>query len=242
VYAMRPPALDELGLVPALRQQVASARTADGRPMQVTVAAPELPQLPAAVEVAAYRIATEAVTNSARHSGTDRAWEEPDVVQVGDGGPAVGGQGGHLVLCCGPPGFGVNVGLGGEDDQRPVSQRGQGLCLSSPKAEIRQRAVETLCRLTSTAARLITRYFGTPPKQLMRKYRGVRAASLLVDPNCTPELRAKVESLFYDQPHMIREIRQFAGRTPGALDGDDSRILRMWLSKDNYRDIETFPG
>jgi signal transduction histidine kinase len=74
VYAMRPPALDELGLVPALRQQVASARTADGRPMQVTVAAPELPQLPAAVEVAAYRIATEAVTNSARHSGTDRAW------------------------------------------------------------------------------------------------------------------------------------------------------------------------
>ena len=94
----------------------------------------------------------------------------------------------------------------------------------------------------STAARLITRYFGSPPKALMRKYRALRAASILVDANCTPELRAKVESLFYDQPHMIREIRQFAGRTPGALDGDDSRILRMWLSKDNYRDIETFPG
>ena len=94
----------------------------------------------------------------------------------------------------------------------------------------------------STAARLITRYFGSPPKQLMRKYRALRAATILVDPGCTPELRAKVESLFYDQPHMIREIRQFAGRTPGALDGDDTRILRMWLSKDNYRDIETFPG
>jgi len=94
----------------------------------------------------------------------------------------------------------------------------------------------------STAARLITRYFGCPAKPLMRKYRAVRAATLLVDPQCTPELRTKVESLFYDQPHMIREIRQFVGRTPGALDGDDSRILRMWLSKDNYRDIETFPG
>lgn len=94
----------------------------------------------------------------------------------------------------------------------------------------------------STAARLITRYFGCPPKPLMRKYRAVRAASILIDPNCTPELRTKVESTFYDQPHMIREIRQFCGRTPGALDGDDSRILRMWLSKDNYRDIETFPG
>lgn len=94
----------------------------------------------------------------------------------------------------------------------------------------------------STAARLITRYFGCPAKPLMRKYRALRAATVMVDPNCTPELRANVESLFYDQPHMIREIRQFVGRTPGALDGDDSRILRMWLSKDNYRDVETFPG
>jgi AraC-like DNA-binding protein len=94
----------------------------------------------------------------------------------------------------------------------------------------------------STAARLITKYFGAAPKPLMRKYRAVRAASLLVDPACTPELRSKVESLFYDQPHMIREIRQFAGRTPGALDSDDAKLLRIWLSKDNYRDIETFPG
>ena len=94
----------------------------------------------------------------------------------------------------------------------------------------------------STAARLITRYFGSAPKQLMRKYRALRAASMLIDPNCTDTLRTQIESLFYDQPHMIREIRQFAGRTPGALDGDDTKILRIWLSKDNYRDIETFPG
>lgn len=94
----------------------------------------------------------------------------------------------------------------------------------------------------STAARVITRYFGCAPKPLMRKYRALRAATVLIDPNCTPQLRDKVESLFYDQPHMIREIRQFAGRTPGALDGDDSRILRMWLSKDNYRDVETYAG
>lgn len=94
----------------------------------------------------------------------------------------------------------------------------------------------------STAARLITRYFGSAPKQLMRKYRALRAASMLIDPHCTDALRAQIESLFYDQPHMIREIRQFAGRTPGALDGDDTKILRIWLSKNNYRDIETFPG
>ena len=86
VYNMRPPALDELGLVPALRQQVASVRTSDGQPMRVEVEAIDLPSLPAAVEVAAFRIAAEAVMNSARHSGTDRAWvllqREDDCLQV----------------------------------------------------------------------------------------------------------------------------------------------------------------
>jgi AraC-like DNA-binding protein len=94
----------------------------------------------------------------------------------------------------------------------------------------------------STATRLIARYFGCAAKPLMRKYRALRAATHLVDPGCTPEMRAKMESLFYDQPHMIREIRHFTGRTPRALDGDDAKILRIWLSKENYRDLEAYPG
>ena len=94
----------------------------------------------------------------------------------------------------------------------------------------------------STAARLITKYFGAAPKALMRKYRALRAATMMTDPHTTPELRSKVESVFYDQPHMIREIRQFAGRTPGALDSNNAKIMRMWLSRDNYRDIESFLG
>lgn len=74
VYDMRPPALDELGLVPALRQRADHLRTPDGALMSVEVSAPaDLPGLPAAVEVAAYRIAMEALTNAARHSGTDSA-------------------------------------------------------------------------------------------------------------------------------------------------------------------------
>lgn len=94
----------------------------------------------------------------------------------------------------------------------------------------------------STATRIIRNYFGASPKQLMRKYRALRAASVLVDPDATPVMRARVESLFYDQPHMIREIRHFTGRTPGALDSDDTKILRIWLSKDNYRQLEAYPG
>ena len=42
--------------------------------MTVTVTGPEqLPELPAAVEVVAYRVVLEAVTNVARHAGVDAA-------------------------------------------------------------------------------------------------------------------------------------------------------------------------
>jgi len=74
VYGLRPRALDELGLVGAVQQQVSHMRTADGRVLTVTIDAPQdLPELPAAVEVAAYRTAVEAVTNVARHSGVAEA-------------------------------------------------------------------------------------------------------------------------------------------------------------------------
>jgi signal transduction histidine kinase len=66
VDGLRPPALDELGLVCALREHVATYEHGE---TTVLVEAPEsLPLLPAAVEVAAYRIALEAVTNAVRHA------------------------------------------------------------------------------------------------------------------------------------------------------------------------------
>ncbi len=74
VYGLRPKALDELGLVGAVRQRVSHLRAAGGEPLTVLISAPEqVPELAAAVEVAAYRTAVEAVTNVARHAGVQRA-------------------------------------------------------------------------------------------------------------------------------------------------------------------------
>jgi two-component system, NarL family, sensor kinase len=68
-YGLRPAALDELGLVGALREE--GSRYG---PVKVIIQAPEsLPALPSSVEVAAYRIAAEALTNVARHSDAKRA-------------------------------------------------------------------------------------------------------------------------------------------------------------------------
>lgn len=74
VDGLRPRALDELGLIAAVSQRFTRLRAADGRPMTVAVTAPEeLGPLSAAAEVVAYRVAIEAVTNAAKHSGTDEA-------------------------------------------------------------------------------------------------------------------------------------------------------------------------
>jgi two-component system NarL family sensor kinase len=68
VQGLRPPALDELGLLQAIRQRASVMHGVDGNPLAVQVDSSELPPLPAAVEVAAYRIAVEAMTNAARHA------------------------------------------------------------------------------------------------------------------------------------------------------------------------------
>jgi signal transduction histidine kinase len=65
-YGLRPPALDDLGLLGALREH-AGRYSESGLVVEVAAAEP-LPPLPAAVEAAAYQIALEALTNVARHA------------------------------------------------------------------------------------------------------------------------------------------------------------------------------
>jgi signal transduction histidine kinase len=83
VDGLRPPALDELGLMPAIRQHGARLTGVNGAAsgplatVAIEVLAPSaIPQLPAAVEVAVYRIATEAMTNVHRHAQARRCTVE----------------------------------------------------------------------------------------------------------------------------------------------------------------------
>ncbi len=104
---LRPPALDQLGLVEAVR--IHSARLG---PLEVEVAAERA--LPAAVELALYRAATEALTNVVRHSGARRC--RVNIRTAGD----------EVVLSVEDDGAGMS------------SEAGQGVGLAS----IRERAAE----------------------------------------------------------------------------------------------------
>jgi signal transduction histidine kinase len=67
VYDLRPPALDDLGLLAAIRERALDYSSA--QKLVVVVDAPQtLPPLPAAIEVAAYRIVQEALLNVVKHA------------------------------------------------------------------------------------------------------------------------------------------------------------------------------
>ena len=111
VHELRPPALDDLGLVPAINVLAAKI----GRPgeageeaqtaLQVQVDAPnDLPSLPAAVEVAAYRIIQEALTNVIHHAHARcavvrlRLSQELVIEVIDDGAGINGGRPGGVGL------------------------------------------------------------------------------------------------------------------------------------------------
>ena len=91
VHDLRPAVLDQLGLVPALRQQAERITQDPGGPT-VSIDADAVGTLPAAVEVVAYRVATEAVLNVVRHAGAGcaritvrRGGDALEVLVVDDG-------------------------------------------------------------------------------------------------------------------------------------------------------------
>ena len=73
--------------------------------------------------------------------------------------------------------------------------------------------------------RLARRIYGAPPKLLARKYRALRAASLLGSGNLSWQDVAG--DAFYDQSHFIREVKHFTGLTPRQLLRDPPPVTKL---------------
>lgn len=87
------------------------------------------------------------------------------------------------------------------------------------------------------ANRLIKRFFGVSPQILARRVRASRAAALLVSPTYNREDLRAVTGLFYDQAHMIREIRHFTGKTPGGLGHLEPGLFKASLDRSALLDM-----
>lgn len=94
-----------------------------------------------------------------------------------------------------------------------------------------------------TAQRLSKRFFGVSPTRLIKRYRAIRAAMLLANPALPQPMRDEIRNSYFDQAHLIRDIRRYTGRTPTALNdgsiaheslypeghGEGAKILRKPL-------------
>jgi len=71
--------------------------------------------------------------------------------------------------------------------------------------------------------------YGAPPKLLARKYRALRAAVAMVSDS--EEVDDLIERGFYDQSHLIREVKQFTGLTPRQIKAEPSLLARLTISQ-----------
>jgi AraC-like DNA-binding protein len=81
--------------------------------------------------------------------------------------------------------------------------------------------------------RLVARFFGLPPTALARKFRAIRAARILSEETIGDEAEAEIGDAFYDQSHMIREIRRYCGYTPTRLGGEGEPLFQTMLKLKN---------
>lgn len=90
------------------------------------------------------------------------------------------------------------------------------------------------------AQRLVAQFFGQSPVRLVRRYRAVRAATLLSMPQLPEDIEAEIREAFYDQAHLIKEIRFFTGRTPKRLQPGGEPGINQMLGPDGYGAVDLF--
>ncbi len=72
--------------------------------------------------------------------------------------------------------------------------------------------------------RMTKRCYGLPPRKLARKYRALQAAQLMAHGDSLDD--HNIGLTFYDQSHLVREIKQFTGLTPKELKEGTSLLTK----------------
>jgi AraC-like DNA-binding protein len=62
--------------------------------------------------------------------------------------------------------------------------------------------------------RISRRFFGVPPAQVLKRFRALRAMMLLATPGIDEALGDALMASYFDQAHLIRDMRRYTGRTP----------------------------
>lgn len=91
-----------------------------------------------------------------------------------------------------------------------------------------------------TVQRLSNRYFGRPPITLAKRYRAIRAATFLSMPEIPQGVEAQIYDSFYDQAHLIRDLRRYTGRTPKRLGGEEESLGEKTLDVKGYGNSDLF--
>lgn len=99
---------------------------------------------------------------------------------------------------------------------------------STPSPKVSDLVAQAKMSLRSVE-RMTKIYYGLPPSMLARKYRAVRAASLLARGETLES--GDMADAFYDQSHLIREIKHFAGATPRQLRKTSAYMLATTLGR-----------
>jgi AraC-like DNA-binding protein len=93
--------------------------------------------------------------------------------------------------------------------------------------------MDDLIRVTGLSRRQVERkcnaLYGAPPKLLARKFRALRAAVAMVSDS--ESLDDLIERGFYDQSHLIREVKQFTGLTPRQIRTEPTLLSRMCMAQ-----------
>ncbi|MFM9827721.1 MAG: helix-turn-helix domain-containing protein [Sphingomonas sp.] len=91
--------------------------------------------------------------------------------------------------------------------------------------------IDDLVRVAGLSRRQVERrcnaLYGAPPKLLARKYRALRAVVMLVVEGA--DVDEAIGRGFYDQSHLIREVKQFTGFTPCQMRDDPTALAKLTI-------------